>query len=349
MHAHGSDRVRSAGDKIVLHSRIPKGWTPRTPKSATHSEFPGTAVLWEDAYYEVISAEGLPAGGVRYVLAPWADHHAIRVAERYDAESEAQRLADFELVTRQRKHSKAAHLAGVLLGHLPSQVQNHLANELGVRPTRMTLLSIVLSLTIVGTCIWLYVDSLIEQTPSPVSDLMWIFAAYLMLDSAVRFLVAMSQDRAMGSIPGFLIYLVVWLVAPNRGKLVSPFAENKGEKVFMIPPPEDVALRDLYLMRAPLLTLLTPAEQIRLAQRFGFDYREHAYGLTWSILVCAALGIGTSVATLSRGATVSALTSLLLAAFIVLEQIIRLLAFRRGPAGSIFAIFVRPFARDLLN
>ena len=267
MQSYGSDRVLSAGDKVVLHSRLPKGWTPRTPKTLTHSEFPGTAVLWGDAYYEVISAEGLPAGGVRYVLAPWADHHAIRIAEPYDAESEAQRLADHEAAARQRKRSKAATVFAFVLGHLPSHVQNHFANELGVGPARMTLLSIVPSLTFIGACVWLYVDSIMESTPSPISGAMWIFAAFLFFDSAVRFLVAMSQNRAMGSLPGFFAYLVFWLLAPNRGKLVSPFAANKGEKVFMLPPPDEVARRDAYEMRAPLLTLLAPAEQALLAQR----------------------------------------------------------------------------------
>jgi len=150
------------------------------------------------------------------------------------------------------------------------------------------------------------------------------------------------------SLPGFFAYLVFWLLAPNRGKLVSPFAANKGEKVFMLPPPDEVARRDAYEMRAPLLTLLAPAEQALLAQRFGFNYREHAYGPTWAILACAALGVGTSLSTLSRGVTISALLSLLLATFVVLEQVLRLIAFRRGPAGSIFGVFVRPLARDLL-
>jgi len=347
MQSYGSDRVRSAGEKVILHSRLSKGWTPRTPKTLTHAEFPGTAVLWNDQYYEVVSAEGLPAGGVRYVLTPWADHHAIRIAERYDAESEAQRLADYEMAARQRKRSKAATLFAFVFGHLPSPVQNHFANELGIRPARMTLASLVPSMVYIGTCVYLYVDSLTKQTPSPISDPMWIFAAFLLFDSAARFLVAMSQDRAMGSIPGFVAYTAFWLLAPNRAKLVSPFAANKGEKTFMLPPPEDVARRDAYEMRAPLLTLLTPAEQIQLARRFGFDYREHAYGLTWAILVCAAIGIASSLVTLSRGPRISALVSLLLAGFVVLEQVLRLFAFRRGPAGSVFGIFVRPLARDL--
>src|SRR5437868_14882535 len=95
MQAFGSDRVRSGdGEQIVLSSRLSKGWTPRVEKTLTSAEFPGTAILWEEAYYEVVLAEGLPQGGVRYVLEPWREHHAMRVTERYDAESEAQRIEE---------------------------------------------------------------------------------------------------------------------------------------------------------------------------------------------------------------------------------------------------------------
>src|SRR5258706_9014327 len=77
MQAYGSDRVRSEdGERVVLLSRIPKAWTPRAPKTLTTAEFPGTAVLWEERYFEVLSAEALPQGGVRYVLGPWQEMHA---------------------------------------------------------------------------------------------------------------------------------------------------------------------------------------------------------------------------------------------------------------------------------
>ena len=80
---YGGDRVRSAGGKIVLHSNISKGWTPRRDRTNVHAEFPGTAVLWDDEYFEVVHAELLPQGGVRYVLEPWRDEHVIRVFDRY--------------------------------------------------------------------------------------------------------------------------------------------------------------------------------------------------------------------------------------------------------------------------
>src|SRR5438067_1319355 len=92
MTPYGSDRARVDGERIVLSSRLPKGWTARVARTLTSAEFPGTAVLWEEQYFEVVGAEPLPAG-VRYTLEPWCDHHAMRVTARYDDDSEVALLA----------------------------------------------------------------------------------------------------------------------------------------------------------------------------------------------------------------------------------------------------------------
>src|SRR5436190_1388442 len=103
MTPHGSDRVRVDGERIVLSSRLPKGWTARVARTLTSAEFPGTAVLWEEQYFEVVGAEPLPAG-VRYTLEPWRDHHAMRVTARYDDDSEAALAAEWRAAhARERK------------------------------------------------------------------------------------------------------------------------------------------------------------------------------------------------------------------------------------------------------
>src|SRR5947207_171832 len=76
------------GERIVLSSRLPKGWTARVERTLTSAEFPGTAVLWDEQSFEVIGAEALPQG-VRYTLEPWREHHAMRFTARYDAAAEA--------------------------------------------------------------------------------------------------------------------------------------------------------------------------------------------------------------------------------------------------------------------
>jgi len=54
------------------------------------------------------------------------------------------------------------------------------------------------------------------------------------------------------------------------------------------------------------------------------------------------------VAGIRDGAGISATASLLCAVLVALEQVIRLFLFSRGPAGSVFSVLVRPFAKDLL-
>lgn len=330
---------------MILHSRLPKGWTARTPKSGTHAEFPGTAVLWDDEYYEVLAADPLPAGGVRYVLEPWRDDHTIRTFEAYTPESEARLLADHEKAVRQRRHSLLARCSGIVLGHLPAPVQNRLADELGVFPARMTLLSLIPSLVLLGTCVWLYAGARLEKDLSPVPTGLWLFAMYMLADSAVRFLIAMSQNRGTGSLPGTVLYALFWLLAPKRWNLVPPFEKSRGEKLFMLAPSEEVAQHDSVEWRSWMLTLLPPAEQHALARRYDYDYRKHASGLAWALLAVGAVGVLASIPKLE---TISGLVSLVIAVLIVLEQSLRLRAFRQGPAGSIFGLLVRPFVRDLL-
>lgn len=346
MRPHGSDRVRRSGGKVILHSRLAKGWTPRTPKSATQAEFPGTAVLWDDHYFEVLAADPLPAGGVRYVLGEWQDEHAIRVFEAYSDESEARLRADHETALHQRKRSRLARWSGIFLGHLPAPVQNRLGNELGLFPARMTLLSIIPSMLLLGTCVWLYVDAKMGMKPSAVPLWLWGIALFMLADSAVRFLIAMSQNRGTGSLPGTIVYAVLWLLAPKRKNLVAPFEESRGEKLFTLPPSEEVAQRDSVEWRSWMLTLLPPPDQHALARRYGYDYRKHASGPAWAMMGVGVLGILTSIA---KAGTLTGLVSLAVAALMVLEQAVRLRAFKRGPAGSVFGVFVRPFVRDLLR
>lgn len=336
MQPYGSDRVRASGGKVILHSRLPKGWTPRTPKSTTHAEFPGTAVLWDDQYFEVLSAEPLPAGGVRYTLAPWQDAHTFRLFVTYDAASEARLRADHETAQRQRRHSRLAQASSMLLGHLPSSVQERLGNELGLLPARMTLLSLIPPVVLFGTCVWLYVDAKIGQQLAPIPPWLWLLACLMMLDTAVRFLIAMSQNRGAGSLPGTIAYLLYRLVT---GKRTAP--PKLAREV-----PEETVQRDSVEWRSWMFTLLSPAEQRALAQRYGYDYRKDAWSVAAALLAVGAIGIVSSVSKLDR---FSGFTSLIVAALIVLEQAIRLPKLKRGPAGSVFGALVRPFIRDVLT
>jgi hypothetical protein len=347
MLAYGSDRVRILGEKVILQSAISKGWTPRTPKTLAHSEHPGTTVLWEERYLEVVEANVMQNGSFRYVLAPWRDEHVIRTFEHYDAASEALRIEDHERARRQRRASVASRLSSMLLGHLPASVQNHLQNELGVSPPFMTVLSCIPVLVLAAFLVSAYAGARVQQTISPVPLWVWPLLFLLMLETFIRFYVAMSQRRGMGSMLGGAAHLLYRRFTSKLGDAAP--AVVRGEAVTFTPPTEEIALHDSLEMKSPFLTLLTPAEQRILLERYGFEYRRHAFIVAGVILFSALAGVGTSWVRFGEGGGFSALLSMLVAAAVVIEQIVRLRALRTGPAGSVFGALVRPFARDLLR
>jgi len=334
---------------VILHSRISKGWTPRRPKTLTSAEFPGTTVVWGEESFEVLTAEEMQNGGVRYVLAPWRDEHTIRTLVRYDEESEARLTADYDRARRQRRFSILTRVSGILVGFLPAPVQNRLGNELGVSPMRLTVVSCISPVVLLGVCAYLQAGAMIGQQPSPIPIWLWLVAGFLLFESGIRFFVAMSQNRAMGSLFGTIAYVIFQALAGARGRDLPKAFEEPGDGVFfMIPPPADVALRDSITLRAPMLTLLSAGEQLRVARNYGFNYREHAFGLTWTILIITLLGVATSWVKVQHGRG-TALISLLVAGMLAVEQIYRLVSLQRRPTGSVLGFFVRPFVRDLLR
>jgi hypothetical protein len=346
MRTHGSDRARRVGDRVILQSAIIKGWTPRTPKTHAHAEHPGTTVLWDEEYFEVIEATALPSGGVRYVLMEWSESHTIRTLAHYDAESEAVRIADHERARRQQRASLGARFSGIVLGLLPATVQNHLQDELGVRAARMTILSCILPLVLFGMCVYAAAEAKVDGVVSPVPILLWPLVAFLALEALVRFFVAMSQSRPMGSLFGVLGYAIYR--AFSR-KPTTPTFSGRGESVAFTAPTEDVALRGSFEVKEPLLTLLAPDEQKKLAERFGYDYRRYAFVVAWLILVFSLLGAFTSYLELEQSGSATSLLSMLIAGGVAAEQALRLGRLRREPAGSIFAVLVRRLARNLLR
>jgi hypothetical protein len=348
MHAHGSDRVRRGkGEQWVIFCRHGKGWTARVPRTYTSAEHPGTAILWEEQYFEVVDAQPVP-GGVRYVLEPWRENNAMRLTDAYDAPSENRREAEQRAAVGREKGRKAANLAGILTGHLPAAVQEKLASDLGILPTRLTVLSLIAPLLYE---IWLVNESvrrmMVNDPGLPL--VLTLIGGYLGLESVIRLNIVWTQMRPIGSAAGWILYMIYYGLSPNRAHLANPMAVPRGESIQTTAAPPDVALSDAFTLREPFLTLLAPPDQKRLTQKFGFDHRANGYKVAGILLVFSIAGVVSSLVTLSKGASVSALTSLILAMIIAGEQVLRIPAMRRGPAGSILGVLVRPFARKLLD
>jgi hypothetical protein len=331
MQAFGSDRVRQGdGDAIILSSRLSKGWT------AGNGRIPGTAVLWEERYFEVVAVDDLKQGGFRYVLAPWREQHAMRLTDRYDAQSEALRIEDYRKSLQHDKSRNSANLLGVFTGNLPAVVQEHLARELGILAPRLTFISILATYILVAAIVLVSVTALMNF--KGLSAPLIVAAIYLSIENSIRFLIYWTQSRPIGSSVGFISYVLFHFVT---GRGPSPFAHEKGESVRISAPPDDVAREDAFKLREAFVTLLTPAEQSRVAQRFNYDYRRESTLVAVAIFLIAAVGI---ISSFVRGAAIA----LIVAGALAAEQLIRLAAFRRGPAASVLRFLVRPLVRKLL-
>src|SRR5207245_122509 len=137
---------------------------------------------------------------------------------------------------------------------------------------------------------------------------------------------------------GVIGYIIYWLVTK---KGISPFTVSKGYAVTITEAPPDVAELDSLKVREPLITLLSPDDQARVAQRYGYDYKRESTIVASGILVFSAIGVWSSVH--SR-----AIISLFVAGYLAAEQVMRLAAFPRGPAPSILRFLVRPLVRKFL-
>ena len=346
MQPFGTDRVRRGnGEQWVILSLRSKGWVPRTPATATRRDRPGTAVRCDEKYYEVVAATAT-AGGIRYVLEPWREEHIMRVVDSYDEASEARRSADHHDVVGRERGRLSANLLGVLTGQLPGPVQERMGNELGIWPARLTIVSIIPAMIFILLVLNLHVQRRLEME-APLPSWAMMLAGYLLLESGIRFFVAMTQNRPLGSLAGFLGYTVFYLVAPNRKQLIRP-VEEASKWMPVADVSEEVALQDRCDLLEPLLTLLTPAEQHRLTERFRLDHRRMAHTVAGIILSFSVLGLATSAVSLAEGVRLSPMLSFVVCAGLSAEQIARLWSLRRGPAGSVLGVLVRPLARKLL-
>src|SRR4051794_15710093 len=133
MQAFGSDRLRQDGERWLLSSRAEKAWTPRVEKTSTSAEFPGTAILCDDEYFEVVRVDAIPQG-YRYVLERWRDDRAMRLRAGYDADREPAQLENRRAATDLQRKRRAINALGIFAGHLPADVQEKIGLEYGIYP-----------------------------------------------------------------------------------------------------------------------------------------------------------------------------------------------------------------------
>jgi len=171
-------------------------------------------VRWHAELWEVVEADPLAAGGVRYRLAPWEARNAIRTIESYDPESESARASVRAFRRDSVRRRRLAILFSPLLGHLPGSLQKAMESEFGAPAAAMTVVSAVPFLVwgVLGLVSFISEMAgggpLFEHLPPiPV-------AAYFTAESALRVGSAL-QGEPMGSAAGWALH-ALWRAARSR-------------------------------------------------------------------------------------------------------------------------------------
>jgi hypothetical protein len=212
----GTDRLEPGADgSLTLSCAASKGWRPRASAVSRRADHPGTAVSWQDEIFEVVSAEPLADGGVRYSLAPWRDDFAIRSLERYDTASEAGRDAERRWRSDSRRRRRLAIVFSPLLGHLPGPVQESMQAEFGAPANAMTAASALPLFAVGAVGLFGQVARIGGGSPAPLPEISFPLSLYLVGESALRLVVVATQSRPAGSLPGAIAYALWRKLAPG--------------------------------------------------------------------------------------------------------------------------------------
>ncbi len=346
----GDDRVIPLEDGcVLLCTQETRNWIARKAQTQVSAEYPGTAVIWEDEIWEVLEIERKESE-IQYRLAPWDPRHAIRQPRPYSIHEDATRQKSEASEARSNEVRILLILLSPLSGLLPGHVQERFTRLHGSPRLGLTLISLILpfilgTIGVLGTFLMM-ASKLGDGSGSPPSFLDMAFLNYLFIESLLRFGVAMTDGRPTGSA---LLVVPYWILARWTGWLPAP-PQQKPE---VIAPMEDEhILEDRFSMLEPLLSLLPPADQLVLEQRF--PYKPFRWGKRTStvILVLMAAQAADAVGNISHGPITGghAFISLALATFLSLEQIYRLTQMSQGNlSGSVLGYLVRPLARPLLR
>lgn len=353
----GGDRLeKGPGTGLWLDSAAPKeGWVARSPATVTSAEHPGASILWEEERWEVLEADDLPGGRVRYLLAPWDERHAIRVSYAYDERSEAERARSRADDARRRRARLLLLATAPVSGLAATPVLEAWEREFAVPAARLAVLSSILPFLFGFLSVFSLVSESFGSLYSAVSTahgggsggplvpggyVLRLFGVYLFVEALVRFGIAMSSGRACGSLLGTVAYLV-WCVATGRTpRTAAPSYDPATARA--------VAERDAFLVREPLFGFLLVEDQRAAQARFGFDpVRWGRVGAGGTL----ALTVAQAVLSFSRlaGGDGAAALPLLLALGLAAEQVTRLRRLSRGePAPSVLRLLFRPLCGKLL-
>lgn len=207
-----SGRVPFAAGDFLIRSKEPHsydllidapfekpGWKRRMLAEDGKMTFPGSAVLFENRYYEIIDDEvDHKSGRHFYYLKSWEERFPIRVQFPY-TKGECERLAQ----QRRENAEKSTRTALIrmfmpVVGLLPAAEQNKIQNEYGIPSVRMTTWSSLVFFVIGAFSTIMTLAAMF--TGMDVSPLLRL-GCYFFLESAVRLVECWKLDEPSGSVP----------------------------------------------------------------------------------------------------------------------------------------------------
>src|SRR5580693_1113861 len=206
-------RIDSPWEKAGWRARVPAGWTA--------PEFPGSAVLFEGAFYEGVRAQARGGRGGTYLLAPWEERFPLRTIFEYSPEACERLIAERTAGRRHACMSWVFFLLSPILGLLPGVDQEAIERLYNVSATGGTLASALGLLGIAGISLGLGAVGLVfggdggrgsaghPGSPGSLGGgllrlLPWTRliapAAAVAIDSVVRLVTATHEKRPIGSV-----------------------------------------------------------------------------------------------------------------------------------------------------
>jgi hypothetical protein len=207
--------------RLCVETPVERAWRGRIEGDQIRATHHGTALLFQDRYYEVVLIEVGRAGLIHYNLAPWPDEAIIRqAAELSPATSE---LAAREKQTA-RKRAKVGSLllfATPFLGLLPKRDQLHLEREYGTDSLLATSISAALIglpaavFTVFGIAASFGVG--FGANTSQDAQRFLLPALYFFAESMLRIWSSFSAGEPAGSLPVVIFAELVRTVLAKRG------------------------------------------------------------------------------------------------------------------------------------
>jgi hypothetical protein len=348
---------------MAIRCLFSKGWVQRSPKTPTSAEHPGTAVRWEELFFEVVAIEPSAPAGLRYLLSPWDEQHVFRVVANYDEASEKARAEERRESNRRQRNWRNTLVLAPLTGLLPGSVQEAMEREFGASGPLLTLISIVLPFFFGAFCfVWLLIVAFAGASGADATSRMdrlfsipvLLFGCGLLLESIVRLVVSVAQQKPIGSVLGIVPYALYSAVRSLRHGGIRIDEKRLEPEPLHAAPDRDARERereDLYRAMHAVLSFLSPDEQMHLVERFGFDPARSGR-LTAGVLLAGGgvLFLNSLLAIVGGIAGLGSLITLALGGFLLVEQVSRLRKIAQGmPAPSVLGRLVRPWVHPLFE